>query len=502
MSRYNKLIILSDSFKNSISSKDIGEIGRKVFSQIFPNLNIETYRIADGGEGTVDFFINELGYEKKYISTENCFKQKIQTYYGVKKDTAVFDVASCVGFLVNDHLDLWHASTYGIGIVLKNIIQEGYKKIYLGLGGSITNDGGMGILGAMGARFLMNGEEVVPYYDHSIEFDKVDLTTVYNLCKDIQIIGLCDVNNPLLGERGATFTYGPQKGGNLDVLNQLELWMKKYALCFNVDSNVPGCGAAGGIGFCLNILGSKLISGIQVMLDELKLKEKIDNKTLLITGEGALDATSFQGKIVGYLLELTKKHHTDTLVICGINKCSNIKESVYALHDKPVENYQETVFDDVKNTFQKILKDRIFDFVDLKFVEYNKLMDDLFELRKEVFVKEQNIPEELEFDQYDNQAVHIGVYLEDLLIGTIRLIDLGNNLCKIGRFVVKESYRGLGIGKQIISYVINNTHYKNYVVHAQVDKIKFYEKCGFVALGNEFIEDGIKHKKMIKTLDF
>ena len=499
MRKYNKLLILSDSFKNSISSKDIGEIGKRIFKQALPNLDVETFRIADGGEGTVDFFINELGYQKVTIETINCFKQNINTYYGVKNDTAVFDVASCVGFLVNDHLDLWHASTYGIGIVLKAIIEKGYKKIYLGLGGSITNDGGMGILGAMGAKFYLDKEEVIPFNDHSVLFNKVDLTDVFKLCENVQIIGLCDVNNPLLGDRGATFTYGPQKGGNDETLKKLENWMEQYTKCFDADPNVPGSGAAGGIGYCLNILGSSLVSGIKVMLDELKLVDKLDSNTLLITGEGALDHTSFQGKIIGFLLDLTKKHQTDTIIICGINKMDKLIKNVYPLHEKPVDNYQETVYYDVERVFNKILKDHYIDFVDYTWKEFNTLPDDILDLRKEVFVKEQGIPEELEFDQYDEASIHLGLYIENQLVGTIRLIEINDDLCKIGRFVVKQAYRGFGIGKLICLHVLNTTKYQSFIVHAQTNKIGFYQKCGFVVCGSEFMEDGIPHIKMIKN---
>lgn len=499
MKKYNKLLILSDSFKNSISSKDIGEIGKRIFSKALPKLDIETFRIADGGEGTVDFFISELGYQKVMINTVNCFKQNINSYYGIKNDTAVFDVASCVGFSVNDHLDLWHASTFGIGLVLKEIIQKGFKKIYLGLGGSITNDGGMGILGALGAKFYYNEEEVIPFYDHSILFNKVDLTQVYELCRNVKIVGLCDVNNPLLGNCGATYTYGPQKGGNVETLSKLEQWMEKYTKCFEANPNIPGSGAAGGIGYCLNILGSSLVSGIKVMLEELKLTDKLDNQTLLITGEGALDHTSFQGKIIGYLLDLTKKHQTDTIIICGINKCEKMINNVYPLHDEPVDNYQETVYQDVERVFRKILKDHYIEFVDYSWKITNNLPEDIFNLRKEVFVKEQGIPEELEFDHYDNNSTHLGLYIDSELIGTIRLIEINELLCKIGRFVVKKEYRCLGIGKLICLHILDSTNYQSYVVHAQIDKVGFYQKCGFITIGSEFIEDGIVHIKMIKN---
>lgn len=502
MSKYNKLLILSDSFKNSISSKDIGEIGKRVFKNYLPDLNVETFRIADGGEGTVDFFINELGYEKRYVDTVNCFNQKILSYYGVKDKNAVFDVASCVGFSVNDHLDLWHASTYGIGVVLKDIILNGYEKIYLGLGGSITNDGGMGILGALGGRFYSHGNEVLPFYDHSVQFDQVILDDVFELCKNVKIIGLCDVNNPLLGPLGATFTYGPQKGGDKDTLLKLEDWMEKYTQCFTVDSNIPGCGAAGGIGYCLNILKSSLVSGIKVMLDELKIVDKLSTDTLLITGEGALDNTSFQGKVIGYMLDLAKEHYTDVVIICGINKFNGtLNNKVYPLHETFVSNYQETVYEDVEKTFIRIVKDQFLNFADFKFAVYDKLTNDIKELRKEVFVDEQGIPYELEFDSFDECAKHIGLYLNKSLIGTVRLIEVNDNLCKIGRFVVKQQYRNFGIGRMILAYLLDNTKYPVYLVHAQLDKQGFYEKCGFVSTNDIFEEDGILHVKMLYKKD-
>ena len=497
MNKYNKLLILSDSFKNSISSKDIGEIGKKVFLDLVPTLNVETFRIADGGEGTVDFFINELGYKKVEVDSINAFLKPIKTYYGVKDNTAVFDVASCVGYLVNDHLDLWHASTYGVGKVLKEIIKKGYKRIYLGLGGSITNDGGMGILGALGAKFYNQQEEVIPFNDHSIMFDKVDLIKVFELIKDVELIGLCDVNNPLLGQRGATFTYGPQKGGDLETLNQLESWMSNYSKLFSVDSNMPGCGAAGGIGFCLNILSANLVSGIKVMLDELKILDKIDNKTLLITGEGALDHTSFQGKVIGYLLDIAKKNQTDTIIICGINNYQgSLKEIVYPLHKTPVPNYQETVFEDVKNTFKKILKDKILDFINLELKRYDYLPTDIMDLRKEVFVIEQGIDEKLEFDNFESISKHYGLYLNQKLVGTLRLIKINEVECKIGRIIIEKNYRGLGLGKYLINSVLSTTNYNTYLVHAQTSKMGFYEKNGFVSIGDSFLEDGILHIKM------
>ena len=141
-----KILLLSDSFKGSLSSGEIASLGQKYFRKYLPKESVKGFRIADGGEGTVAFFINELGFTPVEITTVNAFLKPIKTKYATKGDVAVFDVASVVGFDVNDGLDIMHATTYGIGLVLDEIINAGYQKIYLGLGGSITNDGGSGLL--------------------------------------------------------------------------------------------------------------------------------------------------------------------------------------------------------------------------------------------------------------------------------------------------------------------------------------------------------------------
>lgn len=351
----NKIILLLDSFKGSISSKEISQIGYSVLNGKFDG-DVLPFSIADGGEGTTDFFINEIGYLPVSTKTVNAFLEPITTRYGVLNGTCVFDVASCVGFAVNEGLNITKATSYGIGLVLNEIISKGYKKIYLGLGGSITNDGGIGILEAMGAKFYFNNTEIKLHLDIFQEFDRCDLSLVLEKLQGVEIIGLCDVNNPLLGPNGASFVYGPQKGGNLETLTLLDGVLKNLSSCFEIDSLYPGSGAAGGIGYCLRLLNGKLQSGIKSIIDELKIESLLDQNTILITGEGALDNTSFQGKIVGYLKDLTSKYHNRLLIVCGINK-TTFKEDVYPLHEELVSTYKETVRDDLRQIFNKILRD-------------------------------------------------------------------------------------------------------------------------------------------------
>lgn len=348
----NKIILLLDSFKGSISSKEISTIGYDVLNTL-TNYEVLPFSIADGGEGTTDFFINEVGFKPVTCETVNAFLKPITSRYGVNDDTCVFDVASCVGFAVNDHLDIKKASSYGIGLVLNEIIAKGYKKIYLGLGGSISNDGGIGILQAMGAKFYLDEQEVDLYKNIFSDFNRCDLTEVLNKVKDVQIIGLCDVNNPLLGKNGASFVYGPQKGGDVETLASLDLILTKLSKCFSIDSNYPGSGAAGGIGYCLRLFGGTLQSGIKSIIDELRIEEQLNEQTIIITGEGALDQTSFQGKIVGFLKDLALKHGSRLLIVCGINK-TGLEEDIFPLHNALVSNYKETVREDLFRIFNKI----------------------------------------------------------------------------------------------------------------------------------------------------
>ena len=499
MKKYNKIILLVDSFKSSISSKEISHIGKEIINK-YSNIDVIASSVADGGEGTVDFFINEMGYEKRECQTVNAFGEKIVTYYGVKDDKAVYDVASVVGFLVNGHLDIYQASTYGIGIVLKEIIHNGYKNVYLGLGGSITNDGGSGILEALGATFYNDDLLVELHKDGHKCVNKVDFKPVLELLEGVKITAICDVTNPLLGNMGATYIFSPQKGAKEEDLKVLEKWMENYAALFNVESSTPGCGAAGGIGFLIHVLGGKLEKGIDVILNELNLVTMLDPYTLLITGEGKLDKTSFYGKVVGKLSDLSEKYHNDLLIICGLKDLENSNYPVYALHEEMVSNYKETVNEDIKRVFHKIMKDYIDKISHLSLKEVSFDNHDYRLIREEVFVVEQNVSLDIEFDEEDYSSHHYLFYVDDKPIGTIRLTKHSNSL-RICRVAIKKQYRGLGLGKVMIKLAedaAKELGYQETFLNGQVPSIPFYEKCGYKAIGEVFYEANIPHKKMIK----
>lgn len=499
MNNFNKIVLLLDSFKGSISSKELSSIGKAVINNKIKDIEITAASIADGGEGTTSFFIDELGYQPVKVNSVNAFFEPLETRFAVKDDKAVFDVASIVGFDVCDHLDILNASTYGIGLVLKEMIKAGYKNIYLGLGGSITNDGGVGILEALGAKFYFNEELVELHKTPFKMINKADLTTVFETLKGISITALCDVVNPLLGPSGATAIFSPQKGSNEATRTIMENWMTIYANVLNGNKDAHGAGAAGGIGYMINLVGGKLEKGIDVLLNEFGICDKLDENTLLITGEGALDKTSFSGKVVGKMVELTKTYHNNLIIMCGID---NYKESiykVYPLHDMPCPNFKETVHEDVENTFKKILKDIIPYYANLKFKVDAPISSGLKDLRYKVFVKEQNVAEDIEFDELDETANHFKLLLDEEIIAGGRITDL-DGMAKIGRVVVDKAYRGLGIGLIIMNNLVKEAkklEYQKIIVFAQTYAIDFYKKCGFVPFGDKFFEAGIEHIKMM-----
>ena len=499
MADLNKIVILVDSFKGSITSKEISKIGVNYFKKTIPNIIVEARSIADGGEGTVSFFIDELGYEEVLVESVNAYLEPITTRYAKKGDQAVFDVASIVGFDANhDKLDILKATTYGIGLVLKQIINDGYKKIYLGLGGSITNDGGSGILEAMGAKFYYDNQLIEIHKTPFEAVNKVDLKPVMELFKDVSLTALCDVTNPLLGPLGATQIFSPQKGSTVETRKIMESWMKLYAEAFNISSEAPGCGAAGGIGFMVNAIGGMLSKGIEVMLNEIGLVSMLDKNTLLITGEGALDKTSFGGKVVGKLVSLTEKYQNKLAIMCGIDNFHESKYKVYPLHDTLVPNYKETVKEDIFDAYKKILKDNINNFGTIKIEASNSIYSDLKALREKVFVVEQNVDKELEFDELDKDARHLVLKFNDKVIAGGRITAL-DGMAKIGRVVVDKDYRGLGIGLEVMKALISESYnlgYKDIIVYAQTRALGFYQKLGFVAFGEEFEEANIPHYQM------
>ena len=334
-----KIVIAPDSFKGSLSSMQVINIVKKSALKTFPDAKIYEVPIADGGDGTVEAIV--YASKGKIISAKarDPHGRLISCIYGDADGIAIIGMSECSGLalLTDNEKDPMKTSTHGTGDLIKKAMDEGFTKIYLGIGGSATNDAGTGALQALGLKFLrsdgsqierMCGEEL-------INVCSVDDSSLDNRLKTVSITIMCDVTNPLTGENGATYIYGPQKGADPETLKALEAGMKNFEKIINNYagaelSSIPGTGAAGGIGCGLMCFtGAKMTSGINAVLELAKFGEIIKNSSLIITGEGRIDHQSACGKVVHGIAQYAKKADVPVVVIAG--SIGSGAEEVYPL---------------------------------------------------------------------------------------------------------------------------------------------------------------------------
>ncbi|MBR6515387.1 MAG: glycerate kinase [Bacilli bacterium] len=335
-----KVLVICDSFKGTLSSKEVGEI-------IVENINKDKYTaeylpISDGGEGFLDTLIKWSKNLKEHEQmTCDAFRRVKSSRYLFDKNskTLYFELAECVGIkdLSKEELNPYRASTYGLGIAIKNaIIKHKPLKVIVGIGGSASNDGGSGMLEAMGVMFVDKNGNVI----HDMANDKLNdiygvTTDSFNkFIKGIEFEVLTDVSNPLLGETGATYVFSPQKGANDTDLPILESNMAKFSeVCkkhFENDfAQVPGTGAAGGVGFAfVAFMNAKLSLGIDVLLSGYQFDKLVEKYDLVITGEGRLDEQSLNGKVISGIMN----YHPKRLeFVVGQSKLDNIEYPVHAI---------------------------------------------------------------------------------------------------------------------------------------------------------------------------
>lgn len=317
-----KVLLCLDSFKETFSSKEINNLIKSKLSSKF-DYQFRCVPISDGGEGLIDGLIESLQLKIESFEVVGPNFEKIIARVGFTSDNiAIIESAEVVGFKnQTDHSRATNTTTYGVGQLIKICEKRNVQKIYLGLGGTITNDGGCGALCALGVKFFdKTKREFIPVGATLNEIDSIDRS---NLKIKSQILLLSDVKNPLIGESGATMVYAKQKRASEFELVQMEEGMKNYLKktteVLNSDfSNKLGSGAAGGLGFalisyCLGIYSS----GIKTVIELLKLEDLISESDLVITGEGRLDKQSINGKAVTGILDLCIKHNIDCIAIAG-----------------------------------------------------------------------------------------------------------------------------------------------------------------------------------------
>jgi glycerate kinase len=292
----------------------------------YPDAEVVSLPIADGGEGSVEAFVSALNGNYVNCQVNDPHGKEITASYGLLPDeTAIIEVAAAVGLpLVDENHDVGAANTFGVGQLIKDAVAKGCKKIILGLGGSSTNDGGTGAAAACGVQFLdKQGNPFIPVGRTLDQIAHIDTSKIMPEIKACEFIAMCDVDNPLYGKNGAAYIYGPQKGADQEMITLLDNGLHHLSEVVMTDlgidvQNIPGAGAAGGMGGGMKaFLGSELQQGIEVVLNLVKFSEALENTDLVITGEGKIDSQSLDGKAVIGVSHRAKKKNIPVIAIVG-----------------------------------------------------------------------------------------------------------------------------------------------------------------------------------------
>lgn len=325
------VLIASDSFKGSATSREVGELIAQGVRKVTPDAHIQVLSIADGGEGTVEAIVSGCGGEYREATVEGPLGRLVSATYGIVDgdapgDTAVIEMAAAAGITLTSRTpeDALAASTYGVGQLMLDAIDAGARRIYVGLGGSATSDGGAGMARALGVRFLdAEGNEVPQGLAGLEHLASIDLSGLSPKLAEADIVALTDVTNPLVGPDGAVFIYGRQKGIRPADMPQLDGWMARYARilanALGRDVSVlPGAGAAGGLGAGLfAYCGARAERGIEFVLDAIGIDAALEGVDLVITGEGHMDAQSANGKAPVGVAERAKRRGIPVIAIVG-----------------------------------------------------------------------------------------------------------------------------------------------------------------------------------------
>lgn len=322
-----KIVIASDSFKGSCSTMEVADSIEKGFKRIYPDSDVIKIPVADGGEGTVDALV--MGSNGKYEEVEviGPLGEPIKAKYGIiQDDVAVIEMAQASGITLveKNNLNPLITTTYGTGQLIKSALEKGIRKIYVGLGGSCTNDGGSGMAQALGISFTdQYGNEVGFGGGELKKIKKIDVSKVHSLLKEAEIIAISDVTNPLFGPTGASCVFGPQKGADISMIEVLDDNLKYFSEMVKSEldkeiANIPGAGAAGGLGAGLIAFCDTVIKpGIEIVLDIANIDKHLIDADLVITGEGKIDGQSKYGKVPVGVAKRALKYDVPVVAIVG-----------------------------------------------------------------------------------------------------------------------------------------------------------------------------------------
>ncbi|NHB93034.1 glycerate kinase [Photorhabdus cinerea] len=323
-----KIVIAPDSFKESLSASQVAEAIEQGFREIYPQAEYIKLPMADGGEGTVESMVAAMNGQVIHLSVTGPLNQPVDSFFGILGDekTAIIEMAATSGLhlVPIEQRNPLITTTYGTGELILAALDKGVRKIILGIGGSATNDGGAGMMQALGAHLLdISGKELKAGGAALSQLAEIDLSGLDSRLSHTEIIVACDVTNPLCGELGASAIFGPQKGATPEMVKELDAALRHYGekIEFLTETrviDVPGAGAAGGMGASLlGWLNAKLQPGIDIVISTLKLEEALQGANLVITGEGRIDSQTIYGKTPIGVARIAKKYAIATIALVG-----------------------------------------------------------------------------------------------------------------------------------------------------------------------------------------
>ena len=335
-----KFVLIPDSFKGTMSSSEICDIMENQIKKYFPDAKIVSIPVADGGEGSVDSFLASTGGNKVIVTVKSPYMEDMSAFYGILNDgTAIIEMAACAGLpLVENNKHPDRTTTYGVGQLIVHAAVCGCKKIIVGLGGSSTNDAGTGAAVAVGVKFYdKSGKNFLPIGATLASIKKIDISGLCSELKDVEIISMCDIDNPFYGPTGAAQVFGPQKGANKEMVELLDDGLKRLSETINdqlhIDvSQIPGSGAAGGMGGgMVAFFGARLQKGIETVLDAVDFDSIAKDADMVFSGEGKIDSQSLRGKVVIGVACHTHKIGVPLIAIVG-----DIGDNIQSVYERGV----------------------------------------------------------------------------------------------------------------------------------------------------------------------
>lgn len=326
-----RITIAIDSLKGSLSSEEAGLAACEGINRVYHDAQVHVYPVADGGEGTLEALICAMKGRKKQVRVCGPLGKPVMAEYGIieHRRVAVIEMAAAAGLtLLQPHeRNPLKTTTYGVGQMILDAVRSGCRSFLIGIGGSCTNDGGVGMLQALGYEFIdNNGKSIEPGAKGLENLRTISVEHVAAGLSECVFHIACDVKNPLCGKNGCSAVFSPQKGASGEDIHRMDAWLSHYAdlteeMCPSADRNAPGAGAAGGLGFAfLAYMNAHMEPGIDMVLREIGIEEKISKSDLVITGEGMLDGQSVMGKTPTGIAKLAKKYDKPVIAFAGAVK--------------------------------------------------------------------------------------------------------------------------------------------------------------------------------------